>query len=227
VPDPDLAKVQGVLFDLDGTLLDTLEDIGRSANEVLVALGIPAHPIASYRTFVGEGVGTLFRRALPPGRGDDEELLGRCVAGFREAYGRGWDVATRPYPGIPELLDGLQARGMSMAVLSNKPHAFTVKCVTKLLPRWRFLAVMGERDGVPRKPDPGEAIRLAGVLRAEPGRIAYLGDTATDITTALRAGMIPVGVGWGFRPAQELTCAGAVRVLDHPVELLKLLGLAA
>lgn len=141
-----MKDARAVLFDLDGTLLDTLEDIGRSANEALETLGFPPHPIESYRQFIGEGIATLFRRALPPGMGEPP-LVDRCVAAFRETYGRGWNRATRPYPGVPELLDGLVERSLGMAVLSNKPHAFTVQCVTELLPRWQFQAVLGDRPG--------------------------------------------------------------------------------
>ena len=147
-------NVRAVLFDLDGTLLDTLEDIARSANEVLQGLGLPPHPIDAYRRFIGDGVGNLFQRAFPTGV-EDAGLVERCVEGFRETYGRGWNVASRPYDGIPELLDGIVSRGLGMAVLSNKPDVFTRQCVDEYLARWPFRAVFGDREGVPRKPDPG------------------------------------------------------------------------
>jgi phosphoglycolate phosphatase len=218
-------NVRAVLFDLDGTLLDTLEDIGRSANEVLSGVGLPTHPIDAYRRFIGDGVANLFRRAIPAGMADPG-LVARCVEGFRESYGRGWNVASRPYPGIPELLDGLVARGLGMAVLSNKPDRFTRRCVEEYLARWPFRAVLGDREGVPRKPDPGGALDVAGRLGVAPGEVAYLGDSSVDMATARGAGMIPVGAAWGFRTEDELRSSGAAEVVSHPAELLALIDRA-
>ena len=217
-----MTDVRAVLFDLDGTLLDTLEDIGRSANETLEELGFPTHPIESYRQFIGDGLPMLFRRALPAGV-DAAAAIDHCVGGFRKSYGRGWNVATRPYPGIPELLDGLVTRSLGMAVLSNKPHTFAVQCVNELLPRWSFRMVLGDREGFPRKPDPGEALRIATQLDVAPEQMVYLGDSSIDMTTARRAGMIPIGAAWGFRSGDELQASGAVRLITHPLELLRFL----
>jgi phosphoglycolate phosphatase len=215
---------RAVIFDLDGTLLDTLEDIGRSANQVLEELGFPAHPFGAYRQFIGEGIGTLFARALPQVVADnDPALIARCVAGFREAYGQGWNVATRPYPGIPELLDELANRSVRLAVLSNKPDAFVRQCVDEYLAQWPFRSVHGDRDGVPRKPDPAGALHAAGTLEVLPAEILYLGDSSVDMTTACRAGMVPIGAGWGFRTAEELHSSGAVTVINHPLDLLAFL----
>jgi phosphoglycolate phosphatase len=219
---PSLTNVRAVLFDLDGTLLDTLEDIARSANEVLEGLGLPPHPIDAYRRFIGDGVGNLFQRAFPAGV-EDAGLADRCEEGFRLVYGRGWNVASRPYPGIPELLDGLVSRGLGMAVLSNKPDLFTRQCVEEYLADWPFQAVIGNREGVPRKPDPGSALDIAGRLGVAPGQIAYLGDSSVDMTTARRAGMIPIGAAWGFRSVAELCSSGAIEVVAHPLELLALI----
>jgi phosphoglycolate phosphatase len=218
--------VRAVLFDLDGTLLDSLEDIARSANQVLAGQGFPVHPADAYRRFIGEGVGTLFQRAFPEDvDGDDQALLARCVDGFRETYGRGWNVATQPYAGIPELLDALVARDVLLAVLSNKPDVFTRQCVDEYLKRWRFAVVFGDRDGVPRKPDPAGALEIAARLGVVPGAIAYVGDSSVDMITARRAGMIPIGVAWGFRPVDELWSSGADHVIADPLELLDLLTL--
>lgn len=224
LPEPSAAHIRAVLFDLDGTLLDTLADIARSANEVLEEQGFPAHPLDAYRQFIGDGVGNLFRRAFPEGAPrDDPDLVARCVEGFRETYGRGWNVATRPFPGIPELLDGLVTRSLGMAVLSNKPHTFAVQCVNELLPRWPFRVVLGDREGFARKPDPGGALRIATQLDVAPEQMVYLGDSSIDMTTAHRAGMIPIGVAWGFRSVDELQASGAVRIITHPLELLRFL----
>src|ERR671921_816593 len=149
-----------VLFDLDGTLLDTLADIAQAANEALAGAGLPGHPPEAYRRFIGDGVAMLFRRALPPER-VEEGLVERCVATFRDAYGRCWDARTRPYAGIPELLDVLAGRGLALAVLSNKPDDFTRRCAEAYLGRWPLRAVLGQREGVPRKPDPAGALEVA------------------------------------------------------------------
>lgn len=227
--EPDLIRdsfvtPRAVIFDLDGTLLDTLEDIGRSANQVLEAFGFASHPIDAYRQFIGEGVGTLFARALPEGTaGHDPGLVDRCKAGFSQVYGASWNVATRPYPGIPELLDELVGRSLGLAVLSNKPDAFVRQCVDEYLACWPFCSVHGDRDGVPRKPDPTGALHAAGGLGVSPEAILYLGDSSIDMITAVRAGMVAVGAGWGFRTADELSSTGAVQVISHPLDLIELL----
>jgi phosphoglycolate phosphatase len=211
-----------VLFDLDGTLLDTLADLGNAVNEVLAVHGFPAHPLDSYRYFVGEGVVRLIEAALPEDA-RRPDTIASCLRAFRENYGQCWSVETRPYGGVPELLDVLTARGLKLAVLSNKPHSFTQLCVQKLLPNWAFEAVFGQREGVPQKPDPAGALEIARLLGAVPSRFLYVGDTAVDMQTARAAGMFPVGVLWGFRPREELAESGAQALIAHPKELLPLL----
>jgi phosphoglycolate phosphatase len=214
--------IHAVLFDLDGTLLDTLADIAQAANEALAVEGLPAHPDADYRDFIGDGVAMLFRRALPPGSAD-EARVARCVEAFQVTYSRHWDRRTRPYPGIPELLDALTARGMALAVLSNKPDDFTRMYGDRYLAPWPFRIVVGHREGVPRKPDPAGALEIAGRLGLEPAAIAYVGDSGVDMKTARGAGMYAVGVNWGFRPEEELWANGADAIIGHPFELLGVL----
>jgi phosphoglycolate phosphatase len=214
--------VRAVIFDLDGTLLDTLEDIGRAANRVLAAHGFPVHPLDAYRHFVGDGASALFQRALPDGLGTGETLE-RCLGEFREDYGRTWNVATQPYPGVPELLRALTGRGVRMSILSNKPHAITEACVRGLLPDWTFDVVLGHKEGAPKKPDPSGALTIAGTLGVPPDDFLYLGDTGTDMDTARRAGMRPIGALWGFRTREELIAHGAERLLQHPSDLIDLL----
>jgi phosphoglycolate phosphatase len=211
-----------VLFDLDGTLIDSLADIADAANRVLISQGFPAHPRDAYRGFIGDGVPTLFARALPAGAGTPERIAA-CAEGFRVAYADAWNVATRVYDGIPELLDTLAGRGLKLAVLSNKPDAFTKGCVRHYLAAWPFAPVHGDRAGVPRKPDPAGAKAIAGELGLDPGAILYVGDTSVDMATARRAGMPAVGVAWGFRSADELWESGAGAVIDHPRELAAIL----
>jgi phosphoglycolate phosphatase len=214
--------MKAVLFDLDGTLLDTIEDLADSMNAVLRGLGLPEHGVAAYNRFVGDGVENLVRRALPADRTGEEDVR-RGVAAMREEYGNRWDAKSRAYAGIPELLDGLEAREVPLTVLSNKPDGLTVLCVEKLLPRWRFAAVRGAREGVPKKPDPTAALEIAAELAVAPADFLYVGDTDTDMRTAVAAGMRPVGALWGFRDAEELIACGAETLIARPPDLLDLL----
>jgi len=215
-------RFQAALFDLDGTLLDTLEDLADSANIALASLGFPAHPADCYRYFVGNGLETMVRRMLPKGRDHRETVLAGTDAVRRE-YARRWSCKTRPYPGIPALLDALTDRDMQMCVLSNKPDDFTRLTVAGLMPRWHFAVVRGARDRVPIKPDPTGALQIARVLGIHARDFLYLGDTATDMRTAVAAGMHPVGALWGFRTAAELSAGGAKSLIEEPVDLLSLI----
>jgi len=212
---------KAVLFDVDGTLLDTLEDLADSMNEALRRLGHPTHPIEPYRYYVGDGVETLARRALPP-TARDSETVAKCVALMREEYGKRWANKTAPYDGIPDLLDALTARRVPMAVLSNKPDEMTKLIVARLLRRWRFALVVGARPRVPKKPDPTVAVEIARGLGHPPWEVVYLGDTNTDMQTACAAGMYAVGALWGFRTAEELRASGARMLIKKPMELLTL-----
>jgi len=211
-----------VLFDLDGTLLDTLEDLADSMNAALRQLGFPPHPLEPYKYFVGDGVVNLVARALPEGH-RDETTVARAVELMRSIYGEHWADKTRPYPGVPELLDALVERGVKMAVLSNKPNDSTQLCVAKLLPNWRFDAVIGQSKTIPPKPDPSGVREIVARLGVPVEQFLYLGDTNTDMQTANAAGMFPVGALWGFRPAEELREAGARVLIERPGDLLGLL----
>jgi len=215
---------EAILFDLDGTLLDTLEDLADSCNAVLAARGLPTHPTDSYRVFVGDGMENLFRRALPQGRRDDEGEVRACVEAMRVEYGKRWARKTVPYEGIRELLDGIAGRNVAAAVLSNKPHEFTVEMVDRFFGPGRFQAVFGARPGVAKKPDPAAALEVSRILAVPPSRFLYAGDTNTDMRTAVNAGMFPLGVLWGFRGAMELKEAGARTLIAHPGQILDLLG---
>jgi phosphoglycolate phosphatase len=216
-------KFDAVLFDLDGTLLDTLRDIGEACNRVLAERGYPPHPIEAYRYLVGDGARVLWQRALPKGQRDDATVEA-CLTDYIAEYARGWNVHTQPYAGIGDVLDALVARGVKLAVLSNKPHPFTVQCVDTFLARWQFHAVRGQSDAFPRKPDPASALDVARQLGTTPDRILYIGDTGTDMQTATAAGMYAVGVLWGFRERNELVANGAMRIVTHPREIPPLLG---
>ena len=215
-------EFRAIIFDLDGTLLDTLADIGNSMNAVLERLGFSAHPLDAYRYFVGDAMDSLVRRTLP---GDqlDEEVVRKCHGLVKAEYGKRWAESTRPYPGIAELLDKVEGLGVSKAVLSNKPDEFTRLVVEKLLGRWSFEIVRGVSASVPKKPDPAGALEVAAELSVEPSEILYLGDTNTDMQTANAAGMYAVGAVWGFRDAEELLANGAKALAERPGDVLTIL----
>lgn len=211
---------QAVIFDLDGTLADSLRDLAEAMNLALADFKQPTHSIDAYRTFVGEGVDTMVRRAAIAG--SSPQTLKAIADTYRAHYARLDHPHTKPYAGIPELLDGLRAAKVKLAVLSNKRDDFTRALVTKQFSRWPFVDVRGEREGVPRKPDPTAAYELALALNVLPANIAFVGDTAVDVNTAKNAGMRSVGCVWGFRGREELATAGARHIIESPLELLSL-----
>jgi phosphoglycolate phosphatase len=213
---------RAVVFDLDGTLLDSLADIGDAANSVLARFGFRTHALAEYRQFVGEGVAVLFQRALAPDQSQGDTVA-RCVNEFQIAYGRNWNVRTKPYAGISELLDALTVRGLKIAVLSNKPHEFAQQCVRHYFGATPFEVVFGAREGVGRKPDPAGALEIAGRLGIAADEVVYVGDSGVDMETARNAGMHPIGAAWGFRSVDELRAAGAANILSEPLDLLSFL----
>ena len=213
---------KAVLFDLDGTLLDTLDDLADSMNGALADLGFPTHDRDPYRYFIGDGMRKLVERVLPEDQQEEATVL-RCEELMKAKYGESWAIKTRPYDGVPELLDALAEREVPMAILSNKPDPFTKKMVTHFLGRWPFEAVLGMRPEVPKKPDPAAALEVAELLGIPAEQFLYLGDTNTDMRTAVGAGMYPVGARWGFRTADELTSNGAKVLIERPLELVPLL----
>ena len=215
-------KFDAAMFDLDGTLLDTLEDLANSMNAVLEARGHPAHPLDAYRYFVGDGMTTLIRRALPEDARDEATIVA-AAAEMREVYAKRWNEKSTPYGGVRKMLQDLAGRGLKLCVFSNKPDGFTKLCVDELLAEFRFEVVRGARDGVPKKPDPTGAVETAAEMGVAPGRFLYLGDTNTDMQTANDAGMYAVGAAWGFRTEEELVESGAKVVIHHPSELIDLL----
>lgn len=216
-------KFKAALFDLDGTLLDTLEDLADCMNSVLEQNGFPVHELERYKYFVGAGMENLVRRALPERVRNEDETVSACLESMREEYSRRWKDKSRPYEGVPELLSALSKQGLRLAILSNKPDDFTKKTVSKLLGEWKFEIVRGELPPVPRKPDPTSAIEIAQELAIPPEEFIYLGDSNIDMQTANGAGMYAVGALWGFRTADELLSSGARALIEKPLDLLKLL----
>ena len=216
-----MSRFRAVLFDLDGTLLDTIEDIADAMNAVLRRAGFPGHAPDAYRRLVGDGLEHLVLRAVPPGH-RDAETVARCMEGMRREYAAGGYAKTKPYPGVPGLLDALSARGCRLAILTNKPHDSAREHVSATLGKWRFDLVAGARPGVPLKPEPAAAIEISAALGIPPDRFVFLGDSGIDMDTARLAGMHPAGAVWGFRGREELVLHGAVSLLEKPADLLAL-----
>jgi len=215
-------KFRAVLFDLDGTLLDTIDDLSDSVNAVLTASGYPIHSTGAYKYFIGNGIRNLIIRALPEDRRDNITIENSLTA-MRLEYGKRWSDKTRPYQGIPQLLNSLAENNIKMSILSNKADEFTQLIVKKLLPGWKFEAVFGESPAIPKKPDPAGALKISDLLGIPAGEFVYLGDTNVDMKTAVLAGMYPVGALWGFRKSDELVEGGARVLIPRPEALLDLL----
>jgi len=216
-------KFRAVLFDLDGTLLDTIEDLTDSMNAALSQMGYPGKTLEECKILVGDGLGTFIRRSLPPSCADDPEAARRLRELIRTEYRNRNADKTRPYPGIRELLAELGRLGIPMAVLSNKPHDSTIEVIGKYFPTIPFCFVHGAREDVPVKPHPEGALAISRLLKVPPAEILYVGDTNTDMQTASAAGMFAVGVLWGFRTADELRKNGARVLVARPAEILGLL----
>ncbi len=214
-----MKEKKAVIFDLDGTLLDTLSDIADSMNEVLARHGLPVHGYDAYRTMIGAGLDVLARRAVPEDRRDDG-TVSSVVADMRKEYDRRWSLTSRPYPGVPEMLTLLAGRGIPFSVLSNKLDSFAKLMVSALLSDWSFFEVRGLVQGLPRKPDPHIALEMVDALGLFPDQVVFVGDSDIDMETAVRAGMKPVGVLWGYQTPEKLISAGASTLLSSPRELL-------
>jgi phosphoglycolate phosphatase len=210
---------RAVIFDLDGTLLDTIADIADSMNRVLAGNGLPVHDRAAYFDFVGAGMDVLVRRALPESC-DYDALVPVLLPAMKEEYARSWRDASKPFPGIPDLLDALTSRDMPFCVLSNKIESFTKEMVSALLGAWTFFEVRGLDFDKPRKPDPAQALEMASHMGLEPGEIFFVGDSDVDMETARRAGMVPVGVLWGYQDRDRLLAGGAGIIIEKPWELI-------
>jgi phosphoglycolate phosphatase len=214
---------KAVLFDLDGTLLYTLKDVADAMNKALEHFGYPTHPVDAYKYFIGESVETEAYRALPESA-RDPAFIKKLAVYSEEIYDKCWGDNTHPYEGIPELLTELQRRRLTLVILSNKNDRFTKVMVKKILSQWPFKIVQGAISDAPLKPDPTLALRIAKQLRIAPEQFLYLGDTNTDMQTAVSAGMFPVGCVWGYRTADELLKSGAKVLINHPAEVLDILN---
>lgn len=216
-------KYTHVMFDLDGTLLNTLEDLADSGNAALEELGLPVHPVECYRYFVGNGVHELMKRLLPPEEVNNIELGKILLSKYTAQYNNRWHNKTQPYDGMVKALHELKAAGASLSVFSNKPDDFTKSCIYHFFGESLFSAVRGGRDDTPRKPAPDGAFAILDQLGIKPEAVLYVGDTATDMQTAHAAGFFAIGVTWGFRTREELEENNANAIIDAPAETLNLL----
>ena len=210
-----------IVFDLDGTLINSLEDLADSANHVLIQHGFPTHPVDAYRYFVGDGVRKLIERILPQEERTDARIE-QCRQEFVAYYKVHMEDKTSVYEGITELLAELKNRGLKIAVATNKVHVAVEPLMAKYFPNIRFDAMIGQREGVPVKPTPQIMFDILKETGCEPSEALHVGDTATDMQLAHNAGVESVGVLWGYRPLEELQEAGAEHIIRKPEELLGL-----
>jgi phosphoglycolate phosphatase len=211
-----------LVFDLDGTLVDSLPGIAASLNRTLAAHGLPGHSHARVRGFVGDGLRNLILRAAPTGA--DPALVDSLLHLYRKDYELSWADGTRVYPGIQAMLGDLQRSGLAMGVLSNKVHEFTVEMVRRIFPTVPFAAVLGQREGVPHKPHPAGALEIAAMLGTPAENCVMIGDSSMDVQTAAAAGMRCIAVSWGYHDRDRLVAAGAVEIIDEPSALHALLA---
>ena len=209
-----------VIFDLDGTLLDSIEDIASSMNKVLESLQLPTHKIEDYKHFVGGGVDILVENAL---NNQSKEIKDEVIKRFKIEYDGKLHSKTLPYDGIYELLDELKKLDINLAVLSNKPHEFTVSYVNHFFKNYNFKEIHGQKKDVPKKPDPKAALNIVKCLDSSCENTYFIGDTKIDMQTAKSANMTAIGVLWGFRDEKELRDFGADLIVSNPLEILKII----
>ena len=213
--------IKAIVFDLDGTLLDTVGDIAAALNRALAACGLPTHEQKMVETFLGGGIRDAVMKATPEGTG--QEVIERVLDLYRDDYVAHCTEKTRLYDGVREMVDCLAAQGFEMAVLSNKTEVTAQKIVAHFFPNGEFKAVFGRAADRPLKPHPDAAKPVLEVLALPPEEIAYVGDSNTDILFAKAVGMLPVATPWGYRSREELVEAGAELIAEHPMELLELI----
>lgn len=209
-----------VIFDLDGTLLDSLKDIALSANKVLEEFGYEPYEIDEYRKFVGDGARALVKSALPDTLEENE--IDKALEIFKSNYSNKIHGNTKPYDGIYTMLDTLSS-DCDFALLSNKPHKFTLEYMEKFFKEYEFKQIHGQKEEVPRKPDPAGAFNILKSLDKEYEKVFYVGDTATDMKTAVAAKLIPIGILWGYQDEENLSLHGAEYIVKTPHRLSEII----
>ncbi len=211
--------IKAICFDLDGTLLDTIEDLAAAINAVLEQQQFPLRSPEECQTYVGNGLNMLIERALPENARTPDMVMA-CVNAFHNEYETRLNVHSRLYDGMAEVLDELTRQGIRLSILSNKPHRYTKLCVQHYFSNWPFDPVYGQMDGVPSKPDPTLALQIAKEQGLEPSNFLFVGDSGVDMTVGIAAGMQVIGVSWGYRPVADLEKAKPLAVINQPKELL-------
>ncbi len=209
-----------VIFDLDGTLVNTIEDLGVSTNQALSQHGYPTHPISAYKQFVGNGADVLIERALPK-EARDKATISEVKATFIAYYDAHVADYSLPYEGIMSLLEALHVRGIQCAVATNKPHQQALKVVASCMQAIPFCRITGQQVGKPHKPDPSMVLETIAACGCTLEEVLYVGDSDVDMQTAVNAGVTGIGVTWGFRTADELQAHGASKIVTHPLQILE------
>ena len=215
-------KIKVILFDLDGTIADTIDALQHGINLTMNALGYPENTREDVRAHINYGARQLVRLSLPAEIQNDEAKVDHALAVYKEKYAKVYMESDTPYDGIPEVFSTLTSRGYRLGIISNKPDDYVLPLAKVLLPKNSYEIARGQRTGAPAKPDPTVPLELASLLGATGAECALVGDSNVDMTTAKNAGMLAVGVTWGYRPAEILIEAGADVLADHPLDLLKI-----
>ncbi len=215
-------SIKGIVFDFDGTLVDTLEDIAISANMALEESELNPYPIESYKNFVGEGSEVLIDRIIPKEK-YSEDLKSKLLKNYSEIYRKNWSKNSKPYEGIYEILDYLKERDYLVAILSNKPDPFTKEMANFFFPEFPFLKILGARPQIPKKPNPMAIYEIISFSKLESCNWSMVGDTAVDINTAKNAEILPIGVLWGFRPDEILKEKNVLHI-NQPKDIISILN---
>ena len=213
--------IKAVLFDLDGTLANSLDDLANATNYAIKKFGFPERNVDEYKYFAGDGMPKMIERALPQEHSDGH-TVSKILPVFLEYYGAHYCDNTRAYEGMPELVCRLKAKGIKVAVVTNKAQEMADMVVSKLYGNW-FDFVLGKRDGIPPKPDPTAALKTMEILGVKPNECVFVGDSKMDVMTGVNSGAYPVGVLWGFRKEDELILGGAKKIIQEPKELLAII----
>ncbi len=209
--------MKAIIFDLDGTLLNSLTDIAESVNSILSKNNLPEHPISAYNYFVGYGIEKLVENALP--KDFDKNNFSSFLTDVKTEYKKRQILKTKPYDGITEMLKELNKRKISISILSNKPDEFTKLVVNHFFADIKFDIVLGSRTNVPKKPNPQAVYEIINELNITKENFFFVGDTATDMQTSVNGGITGIGVSWGFREVAELNSSGAKFIIDEPEEI--------
>lgn len=211
-----------IIFDLDGTLLDTIHDLASATNLVLTQYGYPTHETSAYRYFIGKGVDNLIKCALPEAT-RTPDMIATIKEEQLRYYNQHMDCLTCAFSGIAQTLTKLNQQGIALAVATNKPHLFAVALMTRFFPSIPFISILGQTDGFPKKPNPAVVNRIISDFGCNKDEVLYCGDSDVDMVTAKNAGVVGIGVLWGYRSKEELETSGAAHLIDRPEELFDII----